>query len=60
MDSIVKKLRAHKFETHLAAIFFMAVPPVLLYFVAERGALGWIWILLSLVILGNILALLVD
>ncbi len=60
MDSLIKKLRAHKFETHLAAILLMAVPPVALYFAAERGAVGWIWFLISLVILGNLLALLVE
>lgn len=57
---MIKRLRAHKFEFHLVVILLMAIPPLPLYFAAQQDALGWIWVLLSLVVLGNILALLVD
>ena len=59
MPGIITWLRNHKFETHLAAVLLMAVPPLPLYFAAQQGAAGWIWALLSLVILGNVLVLLV-
>ena len=57
---MIKRLRTHKFEFHLAGILLMAIPPLPLYFAAQRDAQGWIWVLLSLVVLGNILTLLVD
>lgn len=57
---MIKRLRTHKFEFHLAVILLMAIPPLPLYFAAQRDAQGWIWVLLSLVVLGNILTLLVD
>lgn len=55
-----KRLRSHKFEFQLMVVLLMAIPPLPLYYAAQRGAQGWIWFLLSLVVLGNILALLVD
>ena len=58
MAGIVAWLRAHKFETQVTAVLLMAIPPLPLYFAAQRGAVGWIWVLLSMVILGNVLVLL--
>lgn len=59
MSGWIKWLRAHKFEAHLIVFALLIVPPVPLYFAARYGALGWIWALLGLVILGNLLVLFV-
>ena len=59
MKSRLKWLQEHSFEANLLALLLMAVPPILLYFVARQGALGWIYALLGLVVLGNILVLFV-
>jgi hypothetical protein len=57
MKKLAKWLQEHTFEANLLALLLMAVPPVLLYFAARQGALGWIYALLGLVVLGNILVL---
>jgi len=59
MRKLMKWLQEHSFEANLLALLLMAVPPVLLYFAAQQGALGWIYALLGLVISGNILVLFV-
>jgi ABC-type maltose transport system permease subunit len=59
MAGFIEWLRTHKFEAYLTAVLLMAVPPVPLYFAAQRGAVGWIWGLISLVVLGNVLVLLI-
>jgi hypothetical protein len=57
--NILKRFKKNKFKVHLVAFLLMIIPPALLYFAAERGASGPIWVLLGLVIAGNILAILV-
>lgn len=57
MRKLLKWLQENSFEAHLVALLLMAVPPILLYFAARQGALGWIYALLGLVVLGNILVL---
>jgi hypothetical protein len=52
-------LQKHKYESHLMAFLLMAIPPVPLYLAAQHGATGWIWFLISLVILGNLVVLIV-
>ena len=42
---------------HPLAFLLMILPPILLFYAAQAGAVAWIWVLLSLVILGNVLAL---
>jgi hypothetical protein len=59
VSGFVKWLRTHNFEAYLTAVALIAIPPVPLFFAAQQGAVGWIWGLLSLVILGNSLVLLV-
>lgn len=59
MSNLLESLRTRKFQAHLVALGLMAVPPVLMYFAARQSAVGWVWALISLVVLGNILVLLV-
>ncbi len=51
-------MKAHKFETHLAAFLLIALPSAALYPAAEAEAYALIWALLGLVGLGNLLAIL--
>lgn len=50
-------LITHKFQVHALAFGLMMVTPVLLFFAAQGGAVIWIWFLLGLFAVGNILAL---
>jgi len=59
MTNLHNWIRSHKFEAHLLAFLLMVIPPVPLYLAAQRDAAAWIWGLLALVILGNLLALVV-
>jgi predicted ABC-type exoprotein transport system permease subunit len=59
MTGLLKWLRTHKFEAHLIVLALLIVPPIPLYYAARNGAVGWIWALLCVVILGNILVLFV-
>lgn len=60
MIRLVRRIRAHKFEAHLLAFLLIALSAGLMYHAAEREAITWIWILISIVVLGNILALMAD
>jgi len=53
-----KWLAKNKFEVHLLAFLLMVLPPIPLYYAAQREAPGLIWALLAFVICGNLLALL--
>jgi hypothetical protein len=55
---VVKWLRKNTFRVHLVAFLLMIIPPALLYLAAETGATGAIWLLLAMVITGNILVIL--
>ena len=57
MTTVLNWMRAHKFEAHTLAFALMVLPPAPLYLAAQHGANGWIWPLLGLVILGNLLEL---
>lgn len=52
-------LDKYKFEAHLVAFLLMSLPPLPLYLAAQYGRVDWIWALLGLVVLGNLLALVV-
>lgn len=60
MDKIKENLRKNKFQLHLIALLLMLIPPIPLYFAAQRGASGLIWVLIGIVILGNLLAILIP
>ena len=57
MQNLVKWLNDHKFAVHLSAFILMILPPIALYFAAQEGATVWIWGLLAVVFLGNLLAI---
>jgi len=57
MPYLVKWLNNHKFAVHLAAFILMILPPIALYFAAQQGATVWVWALLAVVCLGNLLAI---
>lgn len=59
MQNPIRWLSGHKFEAHLSAFILMIFTPVALYFAAQSGALRWIWGLLAVVILTNILVIFV-
>jgi hypothetical protein len=60
MAEFLKKLSKYKFETHLTAFLLMTLPSIGLFYAAQRGAIAWIWGLLGLIILANVLVLLVK
>lgn len=60
MKSLKEKISRNKLRLHLISFFLMILPPLALYRVGQSGSDGWIWILLGVVILGNVLAILVP
>ena len=52
-------LRARPFKIHAVAFWLMVLPPVPLYYAAINGNTLAMYLLLGIVILGNILVLLV-
>ena len=60
MQSFLKLPSAHKFQAHLLAFLLMVLPPMGMYLAARNGAVGWIWVLLAIVVLGNLLAIAVK
>jgi uncharacterized membrane protein len=57
MKSLQTWLNTHKFQVHALAFGLMMVTPVLMFFAAQGEAMGWIWFLLALFGVGNLLAL---
>jgi hypothetical protein len=53
-------LYRRKFQAYLLAFALMVLPPVPLYLAARQGADAWIWLLIGLVVFGNILAIVVP
>ena len=51
-------LHTHRYAAHLVAFILMVLPPLPMYYFAQRDATGWVWALLGIVILGNLVALL--
>ena len=60
MQNFKDKLKDNKFQFHLAALLLMLIPPIPMYFAAQAGAVGLIWLLLAIVVLGNLLVILVP
>jgi len=50
-------LHQRRFQAHLLAFALMILPPLPLYFAAQQGANLWIWLLIGLVVIGNLLAI---
>lgn len=53
-------LKKHKVETSLVALLLMILPPLPMVFYAQSGKMGWVWFLLGIIILGNVLAIATD
>ncbi len=53
-------LRENKFNLHLTALLLMLIPPIPLYLAAQNGATDWIWLLIGIVILGNLIVIIVP
>lgn len=60
MNKPFQWLRKHTFETHLIAFLVMTLPAIALYFAAQSNLPGVIWILIGIVIAGNLLVLVPD
>lgn len=60
MKSFLSRISRHAFETHTAALLLMLLPAVPLYLAAQQGATGWIWPLIGIIVLGNLLVLAVK
>ncbi len=58
MTNFLNWLSTRKFQMHLLAFLLITLPPLALYFAARNGATGWIWGLIGVVLLGNLLAIL--
>ncbi len=59
MRAIQIWLKGHKFEGYLLSFLLMLLPAIPLYFAAGQGSPLWTWILILIVIAGNLLALLI-
>jgi hypothetical protein len=57
MEKFKYNLRENKFKLHLTALLLMLIPPIPMYLAAQKGATGWIWFLIGIVILGNLIVI---
>lgn len=57
---LLKWLRAHKPASYITALLLMTIPSAGLFVAANYGAMVWIWVGISFIILGNFIALLVK
>ena len=55
-----QKLRQRQFQLHVLALLLMFVPAVGTFFAARSGNDAWIWFLLVIIVLGNLLAVVVP
>lgn len=53
-------LSKRKFQAYLLAFALMILPPVPLYLAARQGREAWVWLLIGLVVIGNLLAIVVP
>jgi hypothetical protein len=57
MENMQTWINRHKFELYVLAFLLIMLPSVALYPAAQQGAEGWMWTLLALVVLGNVVAI---
>jgi hypothetical protein len=57
MDSWIPWLRQHSHMAHVIALSIMVISAAALYFAAPSGFRVWIWVLIGLFVLGNLLEL---
>jgi hypothetical protein len=60
MDNLKQNLTENKFKLHLTALLMMLIPPIPMYWAAQNGANGLIWLLLGIIILGNLIVIIVP
>ncbi len=60
MENIKQSLRENKFKLHVTALLMMLIPPIPMYLAAQNGAVAWIWFLLGVVVLGNLIVIIVP
>ena len=60
MDNLKQNLKENKFKLHLVALLMMLIPPIPMYWAAQNDASGMIWLLLGIVILGNLIVIIVP
>jgi hypothetical protein len=56
----MQRLKKHTFKIHTTAFLMILLPSALLYVAAQEQATGLSWLLLGLVVLGNLLVLFVN
>jgi hypothetical protein len=60
MDNLNQNLKENKFKFHLSALLMMLLPPIPMYWAAQSGATGLIWLLMGIVVLGNLIVIFVP
>lgn len=60
MRTFRDRLYRRKYQAYLLAFSLMILPPVPLYLAARQGAYAWIWLLIGLIVIGNVLAIVVP
>ena len=60
MENIKQSLRENKFKLHVTALLMMLIQPIPMYLAAQNGAAAWIWLLIGVVVLGNLIVIIVP
>jgi hypothetical protein len=55
-----EKIRKWKFQLHVIALLLMLLPAAGSYLAAMSGVEAWVWGLIGIVVLGNLLAIAVP
>jgi len=57
MSGLSQWLKKHIYEVHLLAFLLMVLSPILLYFSARQGINALTWVLIGIVVSGNLIVL---
>lgn len=57
MQNLRKKIEKRKFTRHLASFVLILLPSAGLYLAAQGNQTNWVWLLLGLIVIGNLLAM---
>ena len=60
MQNIKGNLKEHKFRLHLTALLLMLIPPIPMYFAAQAENTSLVWLLVAIVVLGNLLVIIIP
>ena len=60
MKNLQQWMNRHKFELYVLSFLLILIPSAAFYSAARQGLEGWIWALLILVSLGNLIAIAVP